>query len=311
VPAVDDGSTMAQLFIGRKWLVSDAYGVKTDAALVNTLEDNIRQCGAMDKLISDGAQAELSDRTKDVLCALCIDDWHSEAHYQHQNFAEHRWRHIKKNVEWLMNLRNCPPEVWLQYVCGIMNHTAEKSLGDQPPLQVLEGHTIDISILLYFLFWDIVCVSRVDDKDYHRQIGSKKSSLVRGRMVGFTRNVGHGLTYKVLTDDTQRIICRSRLRLAFGAENQVEEASRMQPRKDRFFLDSKHDFDDPSTTLPTLEAFDCPFVDDDDDKSSSAPTINSPSNRGVNGEEDRGDNPPPIKGSHPEVETLDEYDARD
>jgi len=101
----------------------------------------------------------LSDRAKDVLRALCIDDWHSEAHYQHQNFAEHYWRHIKKNVEWLMNLRNCPPEAWLlalQYVCGIMNHTAEKSLGNLPPLQILEGHTIDISILLYFLFWDIV-----------------------------------------------------------------------------------------------------------------------------------------------------------
>jgi len=27
-PAVDDGSTMAQLFIGRKSLISDAYGVK-------------------------------------------------------------------------------------------------------------------------------------------------------------------------------------------------------------------------------------------------------------------------------------------
>jgi len=137
VPAVDDGSTMAQLFIGQKSLVSDAYGVKTDAAFVNTLEDNIRQHGAMDKLISDGAQAELSDRAKDVLRALCIDDWHSEAHYQHQNFAEHRWRHIKKNVEWLMNLQNCPPEVWLlalQYVCGIMNHTTEKSLGNRPPL---------------------------------------------------------------------------------------------------------------------------------------------------------------------------------
>jgi len=117
-------------------------------------------------------------------------------------------------------------------------------------------------------------------------------------------------TYKVLTDNTQRIICRSQLRLASDAESQVEEARRMQPRKDRFFLDSKHDLDDPSTTLPTLEAFDCPFVDDDDDKSSSAPTINSPPNRGVNGEEDRGANAPPNKGSHPEVETLDEYDAR-
>jgi len=85
----------------------------------------------------------------------------------------------------------------------------------------------------------------------------------------------------------------------------------MQPRQERFFLDRKHDFDDPSTTLPTLEAFDCPFVDNDDDKSSSAPTTNSPTDRGVNGEEDRGANATPNKGSHPEVETLDECNACD
>jgi len=72
-----------------------------------------------------------------------------------------------------MTLRNCPPEAWLlaiQYFCGVMNHTAKKLLDNQPPLQVLEGFAIDISILLYFLFWDIVYASRVEDNEYHRQI---------------------------------------------------------------------------------------------------------------------------------------------
>jgi hypothetical protein len=54
-PAVDSGVKSAQLFIGRKSLVADAYGVKTDKEFVNTLEDNIRERGAMDKLISDCA----------------------------------------------------------------------------------------------------------------------------------------------------------------------------------------------------------------------------------------------------------------
>jgi len=80
---------MAQLFIGRELLVSDAYGVLTDAALVITHTDSMRQCGAIDMPISDRAQAELSDRAKDILCNLCINDWHSEACYQHQNLAEH------------------------------------------------------------------------------------------------------------------------------------------------------------------------------------------------------------------------------
>ena len=191
-----------------------------------------------------------------------------------------------------------------------MNHTNEKSLGNRPPLQVLKGHAIDISALLFFLFWDIAHVSRVDDRDHHGQIGSRKSSLVRGRMVGFAWNVGHGLTCKVLADDTQ-IICRSRLRLASDAENQVEETRRMQPSKDRVFLDSKHDFDDPSTMLPTLKAFDCPFVDDDDDEKRSASNTNPPSNRGANTAEDRGANDSSNNESHPEVEILDDCDIRD
>jgi hypothetical protein len=66
------------------------------------------------------------------------------------------------NVNWFMNYHNVAPEAWLlctEWVADVMNHTAEESLGDVPPLQVLLGHTIDISILLIFLFWDVVYVS--------------------------------------------------------------------------------------------------------------------------------------------------------
>jgi hypothetical protein len=36
---------------------------------VITLEDNIRERGAMDKLISDCAKAEMSERVKQIICA--------------------------------------------------------------------------------------------------------------------------------------------------------------------------------------------------------------------------------------------------
>ena len=90
VPAVDtNGQMQAQLFIGRNTLVSDMYGMSTDKEFVNTLEDNIRKRGAMDTLVSDGAQVEISRRVKDILRALIIDDHQSKANYQHQNFSEH------------------------------------------------------------------------------------------------------------------------------------------------------------------------------------------------------------------------------
>jgi hypothetical protein len=64
--------------VGCNTLVADAYGIKTDREFVNTLEDNIRERGAIDKLISDSAKAEMSDRVKDILHALVISDWQSE-----------------------------------------------------------------------------------------------------------------------------------------------------------------------------------------------------------------------------------------
>jgi hypothetical protein len=45
-PAVDCGATAAQLLVGRKSLVTDVYGLKTDKEFLNALEDNIRERGS-------------------------------------------------------------------------------------------------------------------------------------------------------------------------------------------------------------------------------------------------------------------------
>jgi hypothetical protein len=79
-PAVDSSVTGAQLFVGRESLVADAYGLKTDKALVNTLEDIIRKRGAVGKLISDCAKAEMSERVKQILRGS-ITAWHTEPYH--------------------------------------------------------------------------------------------------------------------------------------------------------------------------------------------------------------------------------------
>ena len=60
-PAVDSGVKQAQVFVGRDTLVADAYPMKSGEQFVNTLEDNIRRWGAMDKLLSDSAKTEISN----------------------------------------------------------------------------------------------------------------------------------------------------------------------------------------------------------------------------------------------------------
>jgi len=100
VPAVDTpGFTGAQIFVGRSSLLTDCYGFCSVSEFPNTLLDNIRERGAMDVLTSDNVNCEMSSRVKDILRAPMIGHWKSEPYCQHQNFAEHRWGHVKANLE--------------------------------------------------------------------------------------------------------------------------------------------------------------------------------------------------------------------
>ena len=76
--AVDSGVKQAQVFGGRDTLVADAYPMKSGKKLVNTLEDNIRRRGAMDKLLTDSAKTEISNKVMDILRAYHISNCHSE-----------------------------------------------------------------------------------------------------------------------------------------------------------------------------------------------------------------------------------------
>ena len=76
-PAVDSGVKQAQVFVGRNTLVADAYPMKSGKQFVNTLEDNISRLGAMDKLLSDSAKTEISNKVMDILRAYHISNWHS------------------------------------------------------------------------------------------------------------------------------------------------------------------------------------------------------------------------------------------
>jgi septum formation inhibitor MinC len=92
---IDCGITSAQLFVGTKTHTADVYPIKSDKQIVNTLLDNITQCGAPTRLISDCAQVEISERVKQVLRPLHIATWQSELHQQHQNPAKRQYQNIK------------------------------------------------------------------------------------------------------------------------------------------------------------------------------------------------------------------------
>ena len=210
-PAIDNGSTAAQIFVGRKSHFRSIVPCgSTDKHFAKTLMDEIRKYGAMDRLISDNARAQLSEQVKDILRTFCIKDWHSEPHIGNQNFAERAWRDTKSRTNNLLNVSGAPPEIWLlatQYICTIQNHTAVVSLNNRTPIEWLLGYTPDITVLLQFRFWEPVYYAKYDAKF------PADTTEALGRFVGIGENVGNAMTFKILTGDN-KVIHRSVVRSA-------------------------------------------------------------------------------------------------
>jgi hypothetical protein len=86
IPAIDNGSIDAVLFVGTNTLVTDVYGMKAEQ-FVNTLNDNITNHGAPHNLSSDSAQVDICNKIQDILRTLCVSSWQIKTYQQHQNFA--------------------------------------------------------------------------------------------------------------------------------------------------------------------------------------------------------------------------------
>ena len=188
VPAVDDGSMGAQIFVGMGSEVCDTQGLKSSKQFVNSLEDNIKKCGGMDKLVSDRVQTEIGQHEQDILQALLISLWQSKPHKQQQNLAERKYQTLWWYTNTTISRTGAPANTWLLcllYVCFLLNCLACQALQWRTPPEALEGSTPDISPLLHFSFWDPVNY-KFDDSDF-----PSGSTEGRGRWVGITENVGH------------------------------------------------------------------------------------------------------------------------
>ena len=220
-PAIDDGAKGAQVFIGIKSLVTDVFGAKTDGQYVNHLENVIRKRGAMDTIVSDRGSSIVSKKAQDIYRMLFIKEWQSEPDHQHQNPFERRFQTIKNWTNNVMNRTGAPPYTWLlalTYVCMILNVLASPSLDGQIPLTVLTGQVVDISPYLQFAFYEPVYIKR-SKQDFPSQ-----SEEVKGRWVGFAEGIGDAMTWKVLLDDTLKVVPRSVVRSAVAKDNLRLEA---------------------------------------------------------------------------------------
>ena len=185
-PAIDNGSTCAQFYVGVDTKFCSAYGITTDGKFINTLLDVIRSHGAMHTLVTDGAKSEMSKRVQDVLRHLLIKHQQTEPYFKHQNPAERRYKTVKANVNKILNRTGAPAEYWLlclNYVIYVMNRMAVQSLDWKTPFERLTGVSPDISAIYRYCFYDKVYYARNESRG-GKQFPSESDECL-GRFVGF------------------------------------------------------------------------------------------------------------------------------
>ena len=155
---------------------------------------------------------------------MFIQDYQSEPYHQHK--AETRFGLAKRYTNTVMNTSGCTACCWLlclQYICVVLNHLASPTLQGICPVQALEGTTPDISFLLHFSFYEPVYY-RIDSSEPDLNFPSS-SNEKKGYWVGLADNQGDSLTWRILTEDTQKIIIRSGVRSALRTTTNQHLAS--------------------------------------------------------------------------------------
>ena len=204
--AVDDGSTMAQFFCGHDTLVCDAYGIKSTKQFINTLSDKIRKWGAMDTFISDGGNYDISKGVTDLLHSLFTQDYQSESYHQDQTKTETCFGPAKRCTNTAMNTSGYLACCWLlclQYIFVVLHHLASQLFKAytlvklcKELLQTLVSCFIPHFMSVYY---------RIDSSEPDFNFPSSSNDN-KGYWAGFAANQGDSLTWRTLTEDTQRII---------------------------------------------------------------------------------------------------------
>ena len=161
----------------------------------------------MDTLISDGGKYDISKGVTDFLHSLFIQDYQSESYHQDQNKTETCFGPAKRYTNTVMNTSGYLACCWLlclQYILVVLHHLASPTLQGIYPGQALQGTTPDISFMLHSSFYESVYY-RIDSSEPDFNFPSSSNDN-KGYWAGFAANQGDSLTWRTLTEDTQRII---------------------------------------------------------------------------------------------------------
>ena len=223
------GFTCVQIFAGAESYYITAHECRTDGEFASTLEDEIRSHGAMNRLISDRAKAEISKKVEDILRKYIIDAHQSEPYHQNQNPVERHIQDVKRYANYVLTYSGAPGESWvlvIRYVIYIMNRTARNVLAWRTPYEKLHGQTPDISIMTKFQFWEPVLIYN------HETSFPSTANKILVRFVGFSETVGNAGCYMVWNENTGQVLHRSLLFRTDKRQREIHGVTPFPPRPD-------------------------------------------------------------------------------
>ena len=192
-------------------------------------EDFIREIGAPSLLCTDNAKTQTGEKWTATSRKFQIQQRTTVPHNQNQNHAERSIQEIKHNTMQVLYETNAPLEFWcycLIFVVDCYNHTANASINNRVPVQVLRGDTPDISAFRYH-FWQEI--------DYFEPRAKfPTSSWKPGWFLNIDWTSGDAFTFLVWTQDHDgswnkgRELIRNiiRPRKHASSEPQVEDADK-------------------------------------------------------------------------------------
>jgi hypothetical protein len=207
-PTIGGAVKMATIFVESKPLVNKVYPMIVANQATSPLDPNIKDRGAMGTTIYDGAKAVICPRIKNLCGTYTVKNNLREPHHQHPNYAENKVETLKDRTNHVMKRSRAPPNLWLlalMYVCILLYRMTINSLGNITPFNVLLGLTPDASMPLAF--------SSTEPMLFNPDNKSPSESIeLSGRFAGSEMDAGDAMTFKVLIDDTKKIITQSAVR---------------------------------------------------------------------------------------------------
>lgn len=184
--------------------LDDVHLMRAEHQTVGCWQDFIRRIGAPNKVVTDNAKVFQSKEFLTTLRLNVIDNQFSEPYEQNRNPAERSGGAFKMDLLLLFHKTPWAPITYWCYATEWLNvvrkYRCRKSLYLRPPLQILNGETLDISLLRFYWFQPVFF--------YDKRKSFPTNKLIPGFFLGFDITVGDGFCFKILlAKDIKDIPC--------------------------------------------------------------------------------------------------------